>query len=185
MDIRLDKRRSSFTMWMAHIAEVNARTDGKMFAIFDTFRAALKAEMEMEEAAKKPRRVVERFDDKKGKLLARTLRNELEDMFTQSGIDMKEAFRAFDADGDGTITQDEFKAGLRSLQLKITEDQIDDLVGSIDQDGDGNLDYLEFIEQFQPKGLKGKSSALAKVIFKEEERLGYHDVSQRWLTRSG
>jgi Ca2+-binding EF-hand superfamily protein len=159
-------------------SEVNARTDGKMFAIFDGFRAALKAEAEAEEAAKKPRKVVERFDDKKGKLLARTLRNELGDMFKQSGLDMKEAFRAFDADGDGTITQEEFKAGLRSLQLKITEDQIDDLVGSIDQDGDGNLDYLEFVEQFQPKGVKGKSSALAQVIYAEEERLGYHDGAE-------
>ena len=74
-----------------------------------------------EEAAKKPRKVVERFDDKKGKLLARTLRNELGDMFAQSGLDMKEAFRAFDADGDGSITQAEFKAGLRSLQLTLLQ----------------------------------------------------------------
>ena len=106
-------------------SEINARTEGKMFAIFDSFRAAVKAEAEAEEAAKKPRRVVDRFDDKKGKLLARTLRNELGDMFKQSGLDLKEAFTAFDADGDGNITQEEFKAGLRSLQLKITPEQID------------------------------------------------------------
>ena len=61
------------------------------------------------------------------------------------------------------------------MQLKITVDQIDDLVASIDQDGDGNLDYLEFVDQFQAKAMKGKSSALAKVIYAEEERLGYHD----------
>ena len=86
-------------------SEINVRTEGKMFAIFNSFRAAVKAEAEAEEAAKNPRRVVDRFDDKKGKLLARTLRNELGDMFKQSGLDLKEAFVAFDADGDGNITQ--------------------------------------------------------------------------------
>ena len=36
-----------------------------------------------------------------GKQLARTLRNELADMFEQSGLDLAAAFKAFDADGDG------------------------------------------------------------------------------------
>jgi hypothetical protein len=38
-----------------------------------------------------------------GKQLARTLRNELADMFQQSGLDLGAAFKAFDADGDGSI----------------------------------------------------------------------------------
>jgi hypothetical protein len=75
----------------------------------------------------------------------------------------------------GTITIAEFRAGLRSLQLQITPEQLEDLISSIDQDGNGNLDYTEFVEQFQIKALKHKSSALTKLLYGEEERLGYHD----------
>ena len=158
--------------------EINARTDGKMFAIFDSFRAAMTAEKEAAEAAKKPRRVVDRFDDKAGKLLMRTLRNEMSDMLKETGLDLEAAFKAFDVDGDGTVTPDEFRTGLRSLQLKLTAEQIEEVVDLIDKDGDGNLDYMEFVEQFEVQGVKGKSSALSRLIYAEEDRLGYHDGAE-------
>ena len=47
-----------------------------------------------------------------------------------------------------------------------------------DVDGDGNLDYMEFVEQFEVQGVKGKSSALSRLIYAEEDRLGYHDGAE-------
>ena len=69
-------------------------------------------------------------------------------LFRKHSINLHEAFRGFDRDGDGVISPAEFRRGLQSLSLDLTSQQITDLVGHMDRDGDGCINILEFKRQF-------------------------------------
>jgi len=70
------------------------------------------------------------------------------------------AFRFFDQRGAGQVSVQDFKAGLRALNASISdggsssaplsEDQLEVLVHFVDRDGDGNVDYEEFLSAFKP-----------------------------------
>ena len=65
-------------------------------------------------------------------------------LFRKHSINLHEAFRGFDRDGDGVISPAEFRRGLQSLSLDLTSQQITDLVSHMDRDGDGCINILEF-----------------------------------------
>jgi calcium-dependent protein kinase len=52
-----------------------------------------------------------------------------------------EAFRAFDKDGSGKISIDEVKSVMKGEDVK----KIEDMIHKYDQNGDGEIDYMEFI----------------------------------------
>lgn len=54
---------------------------------------------------------------------------------------LKKAFEHFDADGSGYITMDELEAALKELGM----DDIKDILEKVDTDGDGQIDYEEFV----------------------------------------
>lgn len=57
---------------------------------------------------------------------------------------IKEIFDEFDLDGNGFVTQVEFRNALRTLGLGITSREIDQVMNRIDSNGDGKIDYQEF-----------------------------------------
>ncbi|EES11048.1 hypothetical protein BDA96_06G145500 [Sorghum bicolor] len=69
--------------------------------------------------------------------------------------DMREAFRVFDANGDGYITVDELAAVLSSLGLKQgrTAEECRRMIGHVDRDGDGRVDFHEFRQMMRAGGL--------------------------------
>ncbi|KAL6650950.1 hypothetical protein ACP70R_009875 [Stipagrostis hirtigluma subsp. patula] len=69
--------------------------------------------------------------------------------------DMREAFRVFDANGDGYITVDELGAVLASLGLKQgrTAEECRRMIGRVDRDGDGRVDFHEFVQMMRAGGL--------------------------------
>ncbi|KAF8704274.1 hypothetical protein HU200_031773 [Digitaria exilis] len=69
--------------------------------------------------------------------------------------DMREAFRVFDANGDGYITVDELGAVLSSLGLKQgrTAEECRRMIGRVDRDGDGRVDFHEFRQMMRAGGL--------------------------------
>ncbi|CAL5016182.1 unnamed protein product [Urochloa decumbens] len=69
--------------------------------------------------------------------------------------DMREAFRVFDANGDGYITVDELGAVLASLGLKQgrTAEECRRMIGRVDRDGDGRVDFHEFRQMMRAGGL--------------------------------
>ena len=59
--------------------------------------------------------------------------------------EFKEAFALFDKDGDGTITKNELCTVMQSLGQDPTDQDLDDMINEIDQDGNGEIDFDEFL----------------------------------------
>ncbi|KAL9556128.1 hypothetical protein MBANPS3_002020 [Mucor bainieri] len=57
----------------------------------------------------------------------------------------KEAFQLFDTDGDGSITAIELGTVLRKFGMKPTDAELQDMVNDVDADGNGNIDFTEFL----------------------------------------
>ena len=72
--------------------------------------------------------------------------------------DLRETFKAFDINKDGSITFDELKIGLTKLNIDITT--IKDIFNSIDTDKSGRIDYTEFI-----------AATLDEKLYLQEQRL--------------
>jgi len=58
--------------------------------------------------------------------------------------ELKEAFRIYDRDGQGFITTDVLKEILREIDSELTEDDLDNIIEEVDEDGSGTLDFDEF-----------------------------------------
>ena len=55
--------------------------------------------------------------------------------------ELKEAFRIYDRDGQGFITTDVLKEILREIDSELTEDDLDQIIEEVDEDGSGTLDF--------------------------------------------
>eukprot|EP00850_Spirogloea_muscicola_P022730 SM000309S11865 [mRNA] locus=s309:195:4180:+ [translate_table: standard] len=60
-------------------------------------------------------------------------------------VGLKEMFKAMDADGSGSITYEELRAGLQQHGSNLPESEIKALMNAADIDGNGTIDYQEFI----------------------------------------
>ena len=52
----------------------------------------------------------------------------------------------FDIDGDGTVSREELKLGYAKLGEDLSEDDLDAIMSLVDRDGDGEMDYNEFVQ---------------------------------------
>ncbi|XP_061741499.1 calcium-binding protein 5-like isoform X2 [Nerophis ophidion] len=66
--------------------------------------------------------------------------------------ELKEAFREFDIDGDGCITSDELRhAMVKLLGAQTSKKEIDAVVREADRNGDGTVDFEEFVRMKSQK----------------------------------
>lgn len=65
---------------------------------------------------------------------------------TSSSI--SDLFAKFDFDGNGTLDANEFRRGIQSLGVGITVGEIEKLREMIDEDGDGEISFHEFVTRF-------------------------------------
>ncbi|KAJ4904161.1 Calmodulin-like protein 5 [Raphanus sativus] len=68
--------------------------------------------------------------------------------------DMKDAFNVFDQDGDGFITVEELKSVMGSLGLNQgkTLEGCKKMIMQVDADGDGRVNYKEFLQMMKGDG---------------------------------
>ena len=59
---------------------------------------------------------------------------------------MREAFKIFDRDGNGYIDFHELKSVITRLGEPISNEEADNLFRDADLNGDGKLDYDEFVK---------------------------------------
>merc|ERR1711868_340738 len=60
--------------------------------------------------------------------------------------ELKEAFRIYDKEGNGYISTDTLKEILKELDSKLTNEDLDNIIEEVDEDGSGTLDFDEFME---------------------------------------
>ncbi|XP_006819033.1 neo-calmodulin-like [Saccoglossus kowalevskii] len=89
------------------------------------------------------RSLVTEFDKKESDQQSAAMDDELS---MEQIADLKEAFALFDKDGDGSITVKELGIVMRSLGQYPTEAELQDIVNEVDADGDGTIDFDEFID---------------------------------------
>ncbi len=65
--------------------------------------------------------------------------------------EFKEAFLMFDKDGDGKITRKELDTVMKSLGQNPTENELNYLINEVDTDGNGTIDFQEFLNMMLDK----------------------------------
>ncbi|XP_063698281.1 calmodulin-beta-like [Culicoides brevitarsis] len=63
----------------------------------------------------------------------------------ETELQLRSAFQVFDKNKDGFISVHELKEILMNLGEKMTDNEFEDLIAEADVDGDGRIDYEEFI----------------------------------------
>ena len=84
--------------------------------------------------------------------------------------EMREAFRVFDKDERGNIPEAEIRNVLAALGEDITEEEIEELILEGDADGDGCINYGEFITMMTwPDKLRYEAEEAEELKRQEEE----------------
>ena len=96
--------------------------------------------------------------------LSRGVIDDLKQKFRQHNVDLHQAFSAFDGNGDGVIDRHEMRRGLNALSVRLTERDIDDIINHFDNDGNGRIEYSEFIRQFDGRRDNSRQSTLSREV---------------------
>ncbi|XP_073123802.1 uncharacterized protein [Henckelia pumila] len=67
--------------------------------------------------------------------------------------DLREAFNAFDKDQDGYISPDELGHVMICLGERMTAEELEEMIKEVDLDGDGQVNYQEFVKIIYDDGL--------------------------------
>ena len=70
---------------------------------------------------------------------------------TDSEEELKEAFRVFDKDQNGFISAAELRHVMTNLGEKLTDEEVDEMIREVDVDGDGQINYEEFVKVMMAK----------------------------------
>ncbi len=98
--------------------------------------------------------------------------------FSQNQIsELKEAFALFDRDGDGSITTKELGIVMRQLGQNPTDGELQDMIHEIDVDGNGTIDFNEFLTLMAMKGQDQDIEEELLEAFKIFDRDGNGSIS--------
>ncbi|KAL6299368.1 putative calmodulin variant 1 [Sparassis latifolia] len=78
-------------------------------------------------------------------MMARKMRD------TDSEEEIKEAFKVFDKDGNGYISAAELRHVMTNLGEKLSDNEVDEMIREADVDGDGQINYDEFVKMMLSK----------------------------------
>lgn len=91
--------------------------------------------------------------------------------------EFREAFSLFDKNGDGTISSTELGTVMRSLGQNPTENELQDMINEIDVDGNGTIDFEEFINMMAKKMRETDSEEELREAFRVFDKDGNGHIS--------
>ena len=77
------------------------------------------------------------------KLMSITLNDSLDEL--------KEAFSIFDKNGNGSISIEEVRCVMASLEENISEEELNSMIQQVDTNGDGLIDFEDFVQVMMSK----------------------------------
>ncbi|VAH26210.1 unnamed protein product [Triticum turgidum subsp. durum] len=83
---------------------------------------------------------------------------------TDSEEELKEAFRVFDKDQNGFISAAELRHVMTNLGEKLTDEEVDEMIREADVDGDGQINYEEFVKVMMAKHTHMEQEKKLKVL---------------------
>merc|ERR1711893_145843 len=86
--------------------------------------------------------------------------------------EFREAFSLFDKDGDGTITTKELGTVMRSLGQNPSDEELQDMINEVDVDGNGEIDFEEFLQMMAKKMKETDSEEEIREAFKVFDKDG-------------
>uniref|UniRef100_A0A0C9RGW5 TSA: Wollemia nobilis Ref_Wollemi_Transcript_25331_947 transcribed RNA sequence n=1 Tax=Wollemia nobilis TaxID=56998 RepID=A0A0C9RGW5_9CONI len=94
--------------------------------------------------------------------------------------EFREAFGLFDIDGDGCITTNELATVIRSLGQNPTEAELKDMVSEVDADGNGTIDFSEFLNLMARKMKEIDTDEELREAFKvfDKDQNGFISASE-------
>lgn len=101
--------------------------------------------------------------------------------------ELRQIFRSFDRNNDGSLTQLELGSLLRSLGLKPSPDQLENLIQKADTNNNGLIEFSEFVGLVAPELLPEKSpytEEQLKQLFKLFDRDGNGYITAAELAHS-
>jgi calmodulin len=84
--------------------------------------------------------------------------------------EFREIFNLVDLDKGGTISKDELKQLMTTLGLKPSQEELNAMVDEIDSDGNGEIDFDEFVNVMSRKVNTSYTPAQVKAAFKVFEK---------------
>lgn len=101
--------------------------------------------------------------------------------------ELREIFRSFDRNNDGSLTQLELGSLLRSLGLKPSPDELENLINKADTNNNGLIEFSEFVGLVSPEILSAKSPYTEdqlRQLFKMFDRDGNGFITAAELAHS-
>merc|ERR1712110_1316814 len=91
------------------------------------------------------------------------VRHELTD---EQVSEFKEAFSLFDKDAHGSVTSAELGTVMRALGQNPTDAELQDMINEVDSDGNGSIDFPEFLDMMSRKMKDADSEEEIKEAFR-------------------
>lgn len=125
--------------------------------------------------------------DKKGKLIQKHYDLTVTIDLSEFGLgedqvaEFKEAFMLFDKDEDGMITAAELGVVMRSLGQRPTEQELKNMVREVDVDGNGTIEFNEFLQMMSKKMKEADSEEELREAFRVFDKNGDGYISSSEL----
>merc|ERR1739845_277237 len=97
--------------------------------------------------------------------------------------EIREAFGLFDADASGMIDVRELKAAMRALGFDVKNEELKKMVSDVDNDGNGTIEFGEFLEMMTGKMGEKDSREDIEKVFKLFDDDNTNKISFRNLAR--
>merc|ERR1712164_62009 len=93
---------------------------------------------------------------------------------TDTEEELIEAFKVFDRDGNGFISAAELRHLMTNLGEKLTDEEVDEMIREADVDGDGQINYEEFVKMMMAKRRRRNAVAeFQKAVRKVESQVRF------------